>query len=64
MRLTCHYPGNKHSHVGTQRASPDQAQGTVGLPGRRTKAKQIKGDYTIVEIAGKIEGKPSVDQLR
>lgn len=32
MRLTCHYPGNEHTHVGTQRPSPEQAEGTVGFP--------------------------------
>lgn len=51
MRLTCHYPGNKHAHVGTQRAGPEQAQGAVRFPGRETK----KRHYAIVEIAGKIE---------
>lgn len=49
MRLTCHYPDNKHTHVGTQRASPEQAQSAVGFPVRETekyrkKTKEIKWD--------------------
>lgn len=28
-KLTCHYACDKHTHVGTQRASPEQAQGPV-----------------------------------
>lgn len=32
MVLTCHYSSNEHTHVGTERAGPEQAQGTVSLP--------------------------------
>lgn len=32
MGLTCHYSSNEHTHVGTERASPEQAQGTVRFP--------------------------------
>lgn len=50
MRLTCHYPDNKHTHVGTQRASPEQAQSAVGFPVREKekiqekKTKEMKWD--------------------
>lgn len=49
MRLTCHYPDNKHAHVGTQRAGPEQAQCAVGFPARATKKekKTIKGSIVI-----------------
>lgn len=39
--LTCHYSSNKHTHVGTQRASPEQAQVAVGSPGEEI--KEIQG---------------------
>lgn len=39
MKLTRHYPGNKHAHVGAQRASPEQTQGAVGFSGGETKAQ-------------------------
>lgn len=32
LGLTCHYAGDEHAHVGAQRAGPEQAHGTVGLP--------------------------------
>lgn len=32
MGLTCHYSSNEDAHVGTERAGPEQAQGTVRFP--------------------------------
>lgn len=32
MGPTCHYPSNEYAHVGTQRAGPEQTQGTVRFP--------------------------------
>ena len=33
-RLTCNDANDKHTHVGAERAGPEQPHGAVGLPGR------------------------------
>lgn len=42
MVLTCHYSSNEHAHVGTERAGPEQAQGTVRLPATGSNKDQTR----------------------
>lgn len=48
MGLTCHYSSNEHAHVGTERAGPEQAQGTVRFPAIGSNKDQTRTESVLL----------------